>query len=76
MKVDYYDPWADSAEVKHEYGVDLLQKFDDKKAYQAIIACVSHNEFLTFDFAKYKSQGAVIFDVKNFVDRNLVDGRL
>ena len=76
VKVDYYDPWADSAEVKHEYGVDLLQKFDDKKAYQAIIACVSHNEFLTFDFAKYKSQGAVIFDVKNFVDRNLVDGRL
>ncbi len=30
VKVDYYDPWADSAEVKHEYGVDLLQKFDDK----------------------------------------------
>ncbi|MDD3478812.1 MAG: nucleotide sugar dehydrogenase [Paludibacteraceae bacterium] len=74
--VDYCDPWADSAEVKHEYGVELLPKFDEHKPYQAIIACVSHNEFLTFDFAKYKSQGAVIFDVKNFVDRNLVDGRL
>jgi len=75
-KVDYYDPWAEAVEVKHEYGVDLLNKFDTKKVYNAIIACVSHNEFLTFDFAKYKSQGAVIFDVKNFVDRNLVDGRL
>jgi len=74
--VDFYDPWADPAEVKEEYGVELLQTVDDNKQYQALIACVSHNEFLTFDFAKYKSQGAVIFDVKNFVNRKLVDGRL
>ncbi|HKL96418.1 MAG TPA: nucleotide sugar dehydrogenase [Paludibacteraceae bacterium] len=76
VKVDYYDPWAQAAEVKHEFGVELLEKFDHQKSYQAIIACVAHDEFLTFDFAKYKAQGAVIFDVKNFVDRNLVDGRL
>lgn len=76
LNVDYLDPWASAAEVKHEYGVDILKEIDTKKKYGAVIACVSHNEFLTFDFAKYKEQGAVIFDVKGYVDRSLVDARL
>ena len=75
-KVDIYDPWASAAVVKHEYGKELLGSIDPSKRYEAIIACVSHDEFKTFDFKKYKDQGAVIFDVKNFVDRSLVDGRL
>ena len=74
--VDIYDPWASPAVVKHEYGKDLISAIDPDKNYEAVIACVSHNQFKTFDFKKYKDQGAVIFDVKNFVDRNLVDGRL
>ena len=75
-KVDIYDPWANAAVVKHEYNKELLGSIDPSKRYEAIIACVSHDEFKTFDFKKYKDQGAVIFDVKNFVDRSLVDGRL
>ena len=42
----------------------------------AVIACVSHNQFKTFDFKKYKDMNAVIFDVKDFVDRSVVDSRL
>ncbi len=76
LNVDYLDPWASAAEVKHEYGVDILKEIDPKKKYGAVVACVSHNEFLSFDFAKYKEQGAVIFDVKGYVDRSLVDARL
>ena len=64
------------AVVKHEYGKELIAAVDPDKEYQAVIACVSHNQFKTFDFKKYKDQGAVIFDVKDFVDRALVDGRL
>ena len=74
--VDIYDPCAIAAVVKHEYGKDLIAAIDPDKEYQAVIACVSHNQFKTFDFKKYKEQGAVIFDVKDFVDRNVVDGRL
>ena len=74
--VDIYDPWASSEVVKREYGKDLISAIDPDKQYEAVIACVSHNQFKTFDFKKYKDNGAVIFDVKNFVDRNLVDGRL
>ncbi|MCR4664983.1 MAG: nucleotide sugar dehydrogenase [Paludibacteraceae bacterium] len=74
--VDIYDPWASKEVVKHEYGKELTDKIDENKRYAAIIACVSHDEFKTFDFAKYKADNAVIYDVKNFVDRALVDGRL
>ncbi len=76
IKVDYVDPWASVEEVKHEYGVDILKNIDPNKKYGAVIACVSHEEFKSFDFAKYKNDGAVIFDVKGYVDRSLVDARL
>ena len=75
-KVDIYDPWASPAVVKHEYGKELIPAVDPSKKYEAVVACVSHNQFKTFDFAKYKDEGAVIFDVKGFVDRSLVDARL
>lgn len=74
--VDIYDPWADPQVVKHEYKVDLMPAIDPDKKYEAIIACVAHDQFKTFDFEKYRAFGAVIFDVKGFVDRKLVDARL
>lgn len=74
--VDIYDPWADPQVVKHEYKADLISAIDPDKKYEAVIACVAHDQFKTFDFEKYKSQGAVIFDVKGFVDRKWVDARL
>lgn len=75
-QVDIYDPWASPEVVRREYGKELIATIDPNKQYAAVIACVSHDQFKTFDFAKYKNQNAVIYDVKNFVDRSLVDGRL
>ena len=74
--VDIYDPWADHQVVKHEYKADLMPAIDPEKKYEAVIACVAHDQFKTFDFETYKNQGAVIFDVKGFVDRKWVDARL
>ena len=76
VNVDLYDPWASNEVIKHEYGKELIPAIDPDKNYAAIIACVSHDQFKTFDFKKYQAQGAVIFDVKNFVDRQFVDARL
>lgn len=76
VQVDVYDPWAEPAEVHEEYGIDLVSKLDETKMYNAIIMAVAHDEFKAFDFAKYKTQGAIIYDVKAFVDRDLVDARL
>ena len=75
-QVDIYDPWASPEVIRHEYGKELIPAVNPDKTYAAVIACVSHEQFQTFDFQKYHDQNAVIFDVKNFVNRSLVDGRL
>ncbi|MBQ9427535.1 MAG: nucleotide sugar dehydrogenase [Paludibacteraceae bacterium] len=75
-KVDIYDPWASPEVVRHEYGKELIGGIDPDKDYAAIIACVCHDQFKNFDFKKYHDRGAVVFDVKNFVNRDFVDGRL
>lgn len=75
-KVDIYDPWASKEVVKREYGKELIDVINPDEEYNAVIACVAHNEFKSFDFKRYHERNAVIFDVKNFVNRELVDGRL
>jgi len=75
-KVDIYDPWASAEEVKHEYGLDILSKLDDKKEYAAVLLAVAHDEFKEINFEKYYKSGAVIFDAKAVIDRQWVDGRL
>jgi len=76
VKVDIYDPWASKEEVKHEYGVDILDVLADDKKYDSLIIAVSHNEFLQMDLNTLKKENAVVFDTKACLDRNLVDGRL
>jgi len=75
LNVDVYDPWADHAEVKHEYNIDLLPKLNGKR-YQAVIVAVAHDEFHAIDFRALKDNNTVIFDTKAFIDRDLVDARL
>ena len=76
INVDIYDPLADAAEVKTEYGIDLIANLDFEKRYAAIILAVAHNEFLTLDFEKHHTNNTVIFDVKAVLNRQWVDGRL
>jgi UDP-N-acetyl-D-galactosamine dehydrogenase len=75
INVDVYDPWANSTEVKREYGIELLLTMTDKK-YDAVIIAVAHNEFLTFNFKALKDNNTVIYDTKAILDKDLVDGRL
>lgn len=76
LNVDIYDPWASAEEVKHEYDVDIINKLDVSKEYQAILLAVSHDEFKSINFEKYHNEGAVVFDTKAVIDRRWVDGRL
>ncbi|MCH8535183.1 MAG: nucleotide sugar dehydrogenase [Flavobacteriaceae bacterium] len=77
MNVDVLDPWANPEEVKQLFGIQLIDdcKKLDKK-YDAVVLAVSHNEFLTIDFAKIKSDNSVVFDVKSFLPKESIDGRL
>ena len=75
--VDIYDPWADKEEVKHEYGIDLLEKLpDDFRNYQALVMAVAHREFADIDFIKLKNNNTVIYDIKGVLPKDSVEGRL
>lgn len=75
VNVAVYDPYADHQQVEKEYGITLLSNLEDK--FDSIVLAVSHQEFLTLDFAKLKNGAqAVIFDTKAVLDRNLIDARL
>ena len=76
LNVDIYDPWASKEEVKREYGIDILNKFDPSKKYEAILLAVAHTEFESINFEEYYKAGTVVFDAKAVIDRRWVDGRL
>ena len=71
--IDIYDPWVDKADVKHEYNLELIDTVNLQN-YQAVILAVAHKEFNTLTFNRIDNQ--VVFDIKSFLDRSLVDGRL
>jgi UDP-N-acetyl-D-galactosamine dehydrogenase len=74
INVDSYDPQADKKEVKEEYGIDLIDNLDSK--YDAIVLAVSHKEFVSIPFASLKKEHSVIYDIKGFLDKSIVDKRL
>ncbi|GGG42661.1 UDP-N-acetyl-D-galactosamine dehydrogenase [Croceivirga lutea] len=73
INVDVYDPWASATEVKHEYDLELVSDLPNKQ-YEAIVLCVAHEEFLTIDLNKLKSENSIIYDVKGVLP--LADSRL
>ena len=74
VNVDVYDPWADSNEVKDEFGFDLIE--NPKNQYHAVILTVAHNEFLTEDLRSHLVDGGILYDVKGVLDLKSVDARL
>lgn len=74
VKVDVYDPWASSEEVKHEFNFELAEKIQGP--YDSIVLAVGHHQFLTMDIKSFGHDKTVIFDVKSLLDKNLVDARL
>jgi UDP-N-acetyl-D-glucosamine/UDP-N-acetyl-D-galactosamine dehydrogenase len=74
--ITIYDPWAEPAEVKHEYGWESVKELNGVCDCDAIILAVSHNEFKSLDLSKLCKQNAVIYDVKGVLPKELSDARL
>ena len=76
MEVDVYDPWANPAEVKHEYGIHITsgENTPDLSSYSAVILAVAHRQFSNLSIQKSSHQ--VVFDVKGFLEKEKVDARL
>lgn len=89
IKVTIFDPWANPAEVMHEYNLschaelpsshsELVSESESNpspKKYDTIVLGVAHKQFLNLDVQSLKKENTVIYDVKGILG-NIVDGKL
>lgn len=70
-----YDPVADKAEAKREYGIDLVSKAELKN-FDAVLVAVDHDDFKEYSVedikAMYsgKNENKILFDVKGIYDKD------
>jgi UDP-N-acetyl-D-galactosamine dehydrogenase len=73
VKVVVTDTWADPAEVKHEYGIDL-ELIDSNKPVDALVVAVGHEEFRLKTLQELrqlcKGDQPVLGDIKSLYDRH------
>lgn len=74
VNITIYDPWANPADVLHEYTLETTDKLPSRK-YDAVVLGVSHKEFLELDLEKVRKENSVLYDVKGVLKIN-VDGNL
>ena len=72
--VNIYDPWANPAEVSHEYGLTTINELPDAK-FDAVVLTVAHNEYLNIDLKSLLKPNGVLYDVKGILKEE-VHGRL
>jgi len=77
-EVEVFDPWANVEEVKEEYGLALInnEELVINNKYDAIVLAVAHDKFHKLDIGKMKNGRTVVYDIKGFYDKRIVDGRL
>ncbi|MFP4486092.1 MAG: nucleotide sugar dehydrogenase [Campylobacterales bacterium] len=73
--VSVYDPEADVAEVRQEYGIELECSLEGKK-FESILLAVNHKEFMSLDIDTLKEPNAVVYDIKGVLPKDSVDARL
>lgn len=74
-QITVYDPWANPNEVRKEYGIEIKTVLPHEE-FDAIILAVAHKEFLAIDIKSFVKKDGVIYDVKGFLPREIIDGRL
>ena len=78
VEVDVCDPWVDAAEVRHEYGFDVITD-PAEGAYDGIVLAVAHTDFRDQGAAAIRKLGKadhVLYDLKYLFDADQTDVRL
>jgi UDP-N-acetyl-D-galactosamine dehydrogenase len=76
--VDVYDPWVDKTIAEEEYGIQPVNE-PEKAGYDAIVVAVAHREFVALGYdgiRRFGRPNLVIYDIKNVLPKDKVDGRL
>lgn len=74
--INVYDPWANAERVKAEYGIDILPALSEDEKFDAVILAVAHQQFGEINWRERLHDNGVIYDVKGYLDRDQIDGRL
>lgn len=72
--VNIYDPWANPAEVKHEYQLITTNELPQEK-FDVLVLGVAHEEFLNIDLSQMQNSNSLVYDVKGILG-DKADGRL
>jgi UDP-N-acetyl-D-galactosamine dehydrogenase len=76
VDLDVFDPWANLAEVQHEYNIDVINELRPGAKYDAIVLAVAHDEFKKLELSTLSASTSVLYDVKGVLPKELVDNRL
>ena len=72
VQVEVTDPRANSADLKHEYGFELIKNIG--KDYDAVIVAVNHREYIDKDEAWFKSimtNEGILVDIKGVYNKKI-----
>jgi len=78
IHVDVYDPWVDTAEAEHEYGITPVKALA-QGAYDGVIIAVAHHQFVELGAKGIRALGKpehVLYDLKYVLTADESDLRL
>ncbi|MDN7136789.1 Vi polysaccharide biosynthesis UDP-N-acetylglucosamine C-6 dehydrogenase TviB [Pseudidiomarina sp. 1ASP75-14] len=78
IDVDVYDPWVDTEEAQHEYGVTTAAQLE-KGVYDGVVIAVAHNQFKQMGVSGLKEVTKpeyVVYDLKYILPNGTADIRL
>ena len=77
-RVEVYDPWANPAECRHEYGLNPVRALKPNR-YDAVVVAVAHRQFRELGARGVRPlcrRRHVLYDIKHVFPAAAVDGRL
>src|SRR5690554_3502760 len=78
IQADVYDPWVDTQEAQHEYGITPIASLEQGQ-YDAVILAVAHEQFKAMGAEALRALGKsahILYDLKYVLDQSESDLRL
>ncbi len=75
LNITVYDPWANPDIVKHEYDITVLNELPKEK-FDVAVLTVAHQRFIEISIKDLVKTLSIIYDVKGFLPKESIDGRL
>ncbi len=72
INISVYDPWANKAEVLHEYNIRMVDQIENLSIYEGVIIAVGHDKFKEIEFGPSQ----LCYDVKGIYNKQKAIARL